>query len=142
MKEFDLHVGKKHHFHLILLILSWFSVFFNCYRCYWFSAEILLLIRWSFSWFIGWKKVCVNLYLGNVKIYLIRILCQSTAHRCVKTATIRCVFKIYNVTRFKILCASISGYIIWPYLPCLWHTIKNSEAPGARLALREKPLAS
>ena len=44
---------------------------------------------------------CVNLYLGNVKIYLIRILCAASSSRCVLTATIRCVFKTSNVTRFQ-----------------------------------------
>ena len=39
----------------------------------------------------------VNLFYGIVKI---RFLCQSTAFRCVFTASTRCVFKIYNVTRF------------------------------------------
>lgn len=45
---------------------------------------------------------CVNLYLVLVKIYLIRILCQSTATRCLKTASTRCVLKIYNVTRLNL----------------------------------------
>jgi hypothetical protein len=44
-----------------------------------------------------------NLYLILVKIYLIRILCESTAQRCVKTASTRCVFKIYNLTRLKMV---------------------------------------
>ena len=44
---------------------------------------------------------CVNLYLGNVKIYLIRIQCRTSSSRCVLTATIRCVFKTSNVTRFQ-----------------------------------------
>ena len=48
----------------------------------------------------------VNLFYGIVKIYLIRILCQSTAGICVFTASTRCVFKIYNVTRLK-CCAQI-----------------------------------
>ena len=49
------------------------------------------------------QSKCVNLYLGNVKIALseIRIL-PSSSLRCVKTARIRCVFKIYHVTRFSI----------------------------------------
>ena len=48
------------------------------------------------------QSKCVNLYLGNVKIALseIRIL-PSSSLRCVKTARIRCVFKIYHVTRFS-----------------------------------------
>ena len=46
---------------------------------------------------------CVNLYLGNVKIALseiVRRILPSSSLRCVKTARIRCVFKIYHVTRF------------------------------------------
>jgi hypothetical protein len=46
----------------------------------------------------------VNLYLVVWQIYLIRFLCQSTAQRCVQTASTRCVFKIYNVTRLALLC--------------------------------------
>ena len=46
---------------------------------------------------------CVNLYLLNVHLDLIRILCQSRPSRCLKTASARCVFKIYNVTRLDFL---------------------------------------
>ena len=53
---------------------------------------------------------CVNLYLVLVKIYLIRILCQSTATRCLKTASTRCVLKIYNVTRLNL---TTSVYYFW-----------------------------
>ena len=67
----------------------------------WKQIDLYLHLRFLYLLRItAHHNKCVNLYLVNVKIYLIRILCQSTAHRCVKTATIRCVFKIYNVTRF------------------------------------------
>ena len=82
----------------------------------WKQIDLYLHLRFLYLLRItAHHNKCVNLYLGNVKIYLIRILCQSTAHRCVKTATIRCVFKIYNVTRFaaaKHIRLKIASYLI------------------------------
>jgi len=42
---------------------------------------------------------CVSLYFVYVKISLV----HSSVTRCVLSSSPRCVFKIYNVTRFKLL---------------------------------------
>ena len=65
--------------------------------------------------FVAWSSLALRctilfqlqhmfMHLVASNIYLIRILCQSTAKRCVQTASTRCVFKIYNVTRLAHLC--------------------------------------
>lgn len=46
---------------------------------------------------------CLNLYLVFVKIYLIRIKCLGgICCGCIQTASRRCVFKIYSLSRLKI----------------------------------------
>jgi len=84
------------------------------------------LISYALIWsgFKMWKQIdlyifcvetrityckCVSLYKVYRSIYLIRILC--VVKRCVKTASTRCVFKIYNLTRLKL-------HFMW--LSCVW----------------------
>ena len=61
------------------------------------QPQLDLICRYSIVFVWAEAYLYFNLVASN--IYLIRILCQSTAKRCVQTASTRCVFKIYNVTR-------------------------------------------
>ena len=79
-----------------ILILAGFKMWKQSYS--YSATDNSLYSRGLLYW------IQLNLYLVASNIYLIRILCQSTAKRCVQTASTRCVFKIYNVTRLAHLC--------------------------------------